>query len=161
MEGDPGRAGPPSILIPQRCRSRSLSGPWVCGPPDPKWRARQKEPQFKPFPSAKSLSHPLGEFTRRFLLHVLPKGFVRIRYYGFLANAGRARLLARCRLALGQIEDSPVEGGSLPDEALECILDLLPQHTRLCARCGKAPLRCTDVLARPPPIPHPWLQVAA
>jgi hypothetical protein len=30
----------------------------------------------------------LDEFLRRFLLHVLPKGFVRIRNFGFLANAG-------------------------------------------------------------------------
>ena len=37
------------------------------------------------------------EFIRRFLLHVLPDGFVRIRYYGLLANCHRARKLARCR----------------------------------------------------------------
>jgi Putative transposase/Transposase zinc-binding domain len=38
-----------------------------------------------------------AEFIRRFLLHVLPSGFVRIRYYGFLANRFRAANLARCR----------------------------------------------------------------
>ena len=37
------------------------------------------------------------EFLRRFLLHVLPKGFVRIRYYGFLANCHRREQLARAR----------------------------------------------------------------
>ena len=37
------------------------------------------------------------EFLRRFLLHVLPTGFVRIRYFGLLANRGRAANLARCR----------------------------------------------------------------
>jgi hypothetical protein len=41
------------------------------------------------------------EFVRRFLLHVLPKGFVRIRRYGILANAERGRSLARCREVLG------------------------------------------------------------
>jgi hypothetical protein len=40
------------------------------------------------------------EFIRRFLLHVLPKGFQRIRYYGFLANRNRAQKLARCRQLL-------------------------------------------------------------
>ena len=110
---------------------------------------------------ARSQSLSLGEFCRRFLLHVLPKGFVRIRYYGFLANAGRARLLSRCRLALGQLVHSPVEGGSQGDEAMECFLDLLPQRTRLCTRCGKAPLRCVEVLARPPPFPHRRPRVAA
>src|SRR5262249_53303838 len=37
------------------------------------------------------------EFIRRFLLHVLPEGFQRIRYYGFLANRYRKQKLARCR----------------------------------------------------------------
>jgi hypothetical protein len=36
------------------------------------------------------------EFLRRFLLHLLPKGFVRIRPFGFLANRRRAALLPRC-----------------------------------------------------------------
>jgi len=36
------------------------------------------------------------EFIRRFLLHVLPEGFQRIRYYGFLANRYREQKLARC-----------------------------------------------------------------
>jgi len=40
------------------------------------------------------------EFIRRFLLHVLPKGFRRIRHFGFLANACRADKLARIRCAL-------------------------------------------------------------
>jgi hypothetical protein len=37
------------------------------------------------------------EFIRRFLLHVLPEGFQRIRYYGLLANRYREQKLARCR----------------------------------------------------------------
>ena len=40
------------------------------------------------------------EFIRRFLLHVLPEGFQRIRYYGFLANRHRAQKLALCRQLL-------------------------------------------------------------
>lgn len=39
------------------------------------------------------------EFLRRFLLHVLPSGFVRIRHYGFLANCRRKLELAKCRLS--------------------------------------------------------------
>jgi hypothetical protein len=41
------------------------------------------------------------EFLRRFCLHVLPKGFVRIRFYGFLAPRCRTEALSRCRHALG------------------------------------------------------------
>jgi hypothetical protein len=46
------------------------------------------------------------EFIRRFLLHVLPKGFMRIRYYGFLANRNRKEKIALCRRLLG-LEEKP------------------------------------------------------
>lgn len=44
------------------------------------------------------------EFIRRFLLHVVPNGFVRIRYYGMLANCHRAEMLRLCRKLLGTSE---------------------------------------------------------
>ena len=43
------------------------------------------------------------EFTRRFLLHILPRGFVRIRQFGFLANRARGKKLAFCRALLSAI----------------------------------------------------------
>ena len=43
----------------------------------------------------------VGEFMRRFLLHVLPDGFHRIRHYGLFANGHRADKLALCRVLLG------------------------------------------------------------
>jgi hypothetical protein len=43
----------------------------------------------------------LDEFLRRFLLHLLPDGFVRIRHFGFLANRQRARFLPLCLQLLG------------------------------------------------------------
>jgi hypothetical protein len=43
-----------------------------------------------------------AEFMRRFLLHVLPSGFHRIRHFGFLANGHRAARLALCRQLLAQ-----------------------------------------------------------
>jgi hypothetical protein len=50
---------------------------------------------------------PVEEFLRRFLLHLLPRGFVRIRNFGFLANRQRARLLPICfRLLQGAAEIS-------------------------------------------------------
>jgi len=71
------------------------------------------------------------EFIRRFLLHVLPKGFVRIRYYGFLANAQRNKKLARIRELLTQNHDPPLAtpppsdpeptgGGGTGDDAERC-----------------------------------------
>jgi hypothetical protein len=51
-----------------------------------------------------------GEFIRRFLVHVLPEGFQRIRYYGFMGNRCRKQKLARCRELLGmQQSDMPVK----------------------------------------------------
>ena len=44
---------------------------------------------------------PAEEFIRRFLLYVLPRGFHRIGYYGFLGNRLRREKLARCRVLLG------------------------------------------------------------
>ena len=72
------------------------------------------------------------EFIRRFLLHVLPKGFKRIRQYGFLANRVRAEQLDRCRRLLGvsaavrpasdqadSLEDAP-GGERLTSEPVRC-----------------------------------------
>lgn len=41
------------------------------------------------------------EFLRRFLMHVLPTGFMRIRYFGFMANAQRKRMIDRARELIG------------------------------------------------------------
>jgi hypothetical protein len=49
------------------------------------------------------------EFIRRFLIHVLPAGFHRIRYFGFLSNSHRARKLERCRELLGMAPAAPID----------------------------------------------------
>ncbi len=117
--------------------------------------------RFKEYRSqrVRTLTLPLGEFCRRFLLHVLPKGFVRIRYYGFLANGTRTQLLSRCRDALGQPE--AVSGlGAEDAEDSEQFLDLLPRGLRLCPHCGNGMLRCVQLLERPPPA-HRYRHAAA
>ena len=48
----------------------------------------------------KTMALPIPEFIRRFLTHVLPSGFHRIRHYGLFANGGRAENLARARRLL-------------------------------------------------------------
>src|SRR5215467_9633833 len=55
----------------------------------------------------KTMSLVGSEFIRRFLIHVLPDGFHRIRYYGFLANGHRAEKLARCRELLRMAPAQP------------------------------------------------------
>jgi hypothetical protein len=49
------------------------------------------------------------EFIRRYLTHVLPSGFVRIRHYGFLSNRNRTEKLDLCRRLLGGGEETPTE----------------------------------------------------
>jgi Putative transposase len=51
----------------------------------------------------------LDEFLRRFLLHLLPDGFVRIRHFGFLANRKRATTLPLCFQLLGTAATPPTE----------------------------------------------------
>jgi Putative transposase/Transposase zinc-binding domain len=57
----------------------------------------------------KLMTVSLDEFLRRFLLHLLPKGFVRIRNFGFLANRRRATLLPRCFQLLGAPPDAKAD----------------------------------------------------
>jgi hypothetical protein len=57
----------------------------------------------------KLMSLSLDEFLRRFLLHLLPKGFVRIRNFGFLANRRRATFLPLCFHLLGTTQEPRAE----------------------------------------------------
>ena len=59
------------------------------------------------------------EFIRRFLLHILPRGFVRIRQLGFLANRARGKKLELCRILLGAAP--PADAGKVePQDAKRC-----------------------------------------
>ena len=59
----------------------------------------------------KTMTLEAEEFIRRFLLHVLPEGFQRIRYYGFLANRYREQKLEHCR----ELLDMPAPAPEPPD----------------------------------------------
>ena len=63
----------------------------------------------------KLMTVSLDKFLRRFLLHLLPKGFVRIRHFGFLANRRRSLLLPLCFAALGTVP-APREPETSPHE---------------------------------------------
>ena len=72
----------------------------------------------------------LDEFLRRFFLHVLPRGFVRIRHFGFFAHRRRAALLPLCFTLLGQTSGSQTVTDSAPADA--------PRPLWLCPQCGGA-----------------------
>jgi hypothetical protein len=67
----------------------------------------------------KTMSLPVAEFIRRFLMHVLPKRFHRIRHYGLLANGNRAANIARARELLDVPEPTEDQDTEAPTEAGE------------------------------------------
>jgi hypothetical protein len=68
-----------------------------------RWRDSADHNKQKPLPLA------VDEFLCRFLLHILPQGFVRIRNFGFLANRRRKTLLPLCFQLLGSAQESQAE----------------------------------------------------
>jgi hypothetical protein len=62
----------------------------------------------------KSMTLSAEEFVRRFLMHVLPRGFTRIRYYGFLANRHRSEKIAAARRLIGGPPIAPLADSSEP-----------------------------------------------
>jgi len=95
------------------------------------------------------------EFIRRFLLHVLPGGFVRVRQCGFLANRSKKKTLLKVR----EILHSPAEKGE-PDNKTpaELILELLGIDVTLCPQCGIGTMRKVALIA-PAPLGHGPLRV--
>jgi len=98
----------------------------------------------------KLLTLSLDEFLRRFLLHILPKGFVRIRNLGFLANRKRATLLPLCLQSLGSQQQPQAEQHASSTE--DC-----PALWR-CPKCG-GPMKVIERLTAakiqlrsPPPV---------
>ena len=79
----------------------------------------------------KTLQLPGEELIRRFLLHVLPKGLMRIRHYGFLANRCRKDKLVKIRQWLGQIADHETS-----DESLQAKNNDWP-----CPKCHRGQMR--------------------
>lgn len=92
------------------------------------------------------------EFMRRFLMHTLPSGFVRIRYYGFLALRCRKYQLRRCR----QLLDVPLDQESDRQEPTTTEDTEPAAETTRCPACktGTLTTKCTL-------LPHPGIRVRA
>lgn len=80
---------------------------------------------------------PAVEFIRRFLLHVVPPKFMRIRHYGLFANKNKKRNISLCRKLLGMGEDLPSQEKQSVDELM---LKLTGNDIGLCPFCGKGRL---------------------
>jgi hypothetical protein len=81
----------------------------------------------------KTMTLGADEFIRRFLIHVLPDGFHRIRYFGFLGNCHRARKLERCRQLIGMA--SPDPPASPPPDYHDRYEKLTGHSLRECPHC--------------------------
>lgn len=89
----------------------------------------------------KSMRLPAEEFIGRFLKHVLPKGFMRIRHYGLLANRSKQQRLVACRQVL---RASPPEARE-PRSLVEWLLLWTGQDVTRCPRCGHTELVSEEI----------------
>lgn len=94
--------------------------------------------------------HP-HEFIRRFLQHVLPPGFVRLRHGGFLGNCHRRAKLARCRELL-QAAETPEPAGVDWKTLLE---QLTGRPIDLCPNCNHGRMICVEMVSSRP-LPLCW-----
>ena len=93
----------------------------------------------------REMTLPAEEFIRRFLLHILPDRFVRIRHYGLFANRHRASNLERVRELLGA--ESPAVESARREDWQTVFLRITGQDPTLCPECGRGHLRRVQELA--------------
>ena len=94
----------------------------------------------------KILTLAATEFLRRFLLHIVPRGFMRIRHFGLLANRTRRQTLTRCRRLLGQppTTDAPSESVA---ELMHRLTGIDPTR---CPVCGQGRMQVTVIAVHAP-----------
>jgi hypothetical protein len=102
----------------------------------------------------KTMSLTAIEFLRRFLLHILPAGFVRIRHYGFLANRVCREKLALCRALLG-VETMPEPAASEPSIESTGTIEEVPA-ANACPSCGVGRMVIIATLAAIPVNRREW-----
>jgi len=91
----------------------------------------------------KTMTLSAEEFTRRFLLHTLPEGFQRIRYYGFLGNRYRPQKLTRCRQLLAM---TTVVGPPPPQDYRDRHEELTGTSLRECPVCHRGRMTTVEVV---------------
>jgi hypothetical protein len=90
----------------------------------------------------KTMTLSAVEFIRRFMLHILPHGFMRIRHCGIFANRGRTERIALCRKILGLFE--PARKETKP--WWESILERTGKHPLLCPKCNTGLLQLVMIV---------------
>lgn len=95
----------------------------------------------------RAMTLPTGEFIRRFLLHVLPRGFQRLRQFGFLANRRRREKLALCRQLLGSAAEPPDPNQPLPRDYQLLYETVTAESLQQCPACRTGTMKLTEYLA--------------
>jgi len=101
------------------------------------YRDRRKQNMLR------SKTLPAEEFIRRFLLHVLPESYVRIRHFGFLANRCKHRCLSRCRELLGQPAASSETQEMTTKELMHHLTGV---DLERCPHCGRGRMQTVEEL---------------
>ena len=132
-------AGPKQVLnyLARYTHRIAVSNERIVGVADDHVRFRYKD--YAAGRVMKEMRVAAPEFLRRFLLHVVPRGFMRVRHYGVLANRYRAARLARCRELLGV--PTPAAPPPTPVSAADRILQLTGVDILRCPICGAGPMR--------------------
>jgi len=103
---------------------------------------RWKDYRIKTGDRQKVMRLETGEFIRRFLIHVLPDGFHRIRHYGLLAGATRKATIARIRTLLGEASPARDRDPHTPDA------EIVPLTLREPCPCCGSPMRIVEIFRR-------------
>jgi hypothetical protein len=102
------------------------------------YRDRQDNNEIKTLPLA------ADEFIQRFLLHVIPRGFMKIRYFGFLAHTNKKQAVALIRRLLGVDTKAEKTKETIP----EMMLRLTGTDSTCCPRCKKGTMTIIKKLPR-------------
>jgi hypothetical protein len=94
----------------------------------------------------KECSVKAEEFIRRYLLHILPNGFMKIRYYGFLAHTNKRACIPLLRQLINPDAEFPEK---LEESVQEMMLRLTNIDICLCPACGKGKMACVAELPKP------------
>jgi len=139
--------GPEQVLdyVGRYTHRVAISNNRLCGIDDGKVRFRWKDYRNRNHFGTMTLT--ADEFIRRFLIHVLPDGFQRIRYYGFLGNRYREKKLALCRSLLGMAEPQPCVAST--DYRDECEA-LTGSSLKRCPICTVGNMVLIEVIAKTP-----------
>jgi hypothetical protein len=112
----------------------------------------------------KNMTLPITEFIRRFMLHVIPTGFVRIRHFGFLSNRFRKAKLHQCLYLLVVLPqlDARIETKT-PEKRHDAGMDLSKSDSTLCPLCKKGHMKTIREIPRgaTPPTDQIGLEIAA